>query len=128
MDIAGKLPPSQLRGPKPSVPKPSFMVPPPPRGPKRDLRSTGKRKAAEYGPDHPVHRVRICKARKVEQIPRLPGLTRILSFGELEPLAGALLAVLLSLVRARVASEEAQLLEPASQFGVELHQSPGNAQ
>src|SRR5579883_1978078 len=49
-----------------------------------------------------------------------------LTFGELEPLAGALLTVLLPLVCARVASEEAEFLQTRTQFGVELHQSSCN--
>src|SRR5438270_13544751 len=51
-----------------------------------------------------------------------------LTLGELEPLAGALLAVLLPFVLTRVASEEPELLQPSPQFGVELHQCPGDAQ
>jgi len=51
-----------------------------------------------------------------------------LSFGELEPLAGALLSVLLSFVRARVAGQKAELLQPGPQFRIEFHQGPGNAQ
>src|SRR5204862_2072077 len=51
-----------------------------------------------------------------------------LTFGELEPLACALLAVLLPFVRARVARQEAKLLQSRPQFCVELHQRPGNSQ
>src|ERR1035437_1895174 len=51
-----------------------------------------------------------------------------LTFGELEPLASALLAVLLALVLARVAGEIAELLQPRTQFRIEFHQGPGNTQ
>src|ERR1700721_774935 len=51
-----------------------------------------------------------------------------LSFGELEPLARTLLTILLALVRARVAGQKPQLLQPGPQLRIELHQSPGNAE
>src|SRR6188472_2262110 len=90
MDIAGKLPPSQLR--------------------------------------HPIARskARFCamELEKDQGNPRSIGLT----FGELEPFASALLAVLLALVLAGVAGQEAELLQPRPQFGVELHQSSRDAQ
>src|SRR3954447_25061740 len=54
-----------------------------------------------------------------------PALCR-LTFGELEPLASAFLAILFALVLAGVAGQEAELLQPASQLRVELHQGPGN--
>src|SRR5579872_2770330 len=57
-----------------------------------------------------------------------PGPMETLAFGELEPLARALLAVLLALVLARISSQEAKLLEPGPQFRVELHQGPRNTQ
>ncbi len=51
-----------------------------------------------------------------------------LALGELEPLASALLPVLLTFVRSGVASEEPKLLESAAQFGVELDQGASDAQ
>src|SRR5215471_5451122 len=53
---------------------------------------------------------------------------RGLTLGELEPLAGALLTVLLALMTTRVASQEAEFLEFSAQFRVELHQCTGNPQ
>jgi hypothetical protein len=44
-----------------------------------------------------------------------------LTLGELEPLAGALLAVLLPLVSARVARQESELLQFAAKFRIEFH-------
>ena len=51
-----------------------------------------------------------------------------LTFGELEALARALLAVLLALVLARVAGQEAELLQPGPQFRIELAPGPGRCQ
>src|ERR1700716_4360828 len=57
---------------------------------------------------------------------RTPSVT--LPLGELEPLAGALLTVLLALMLAGIASQKTELLELATQFGIELHQSPGDTE
>ena len=51
-----------------------------------------------------------------------------LAFGELEPLAGALLTILLSLVRARITGQVPGFLQARTKFGIELNQSAGNAQ
>src|SRR3954471_593265 len=56
-----------------------------------------------------------------------PGPFVRLTFGELEPLAGALLAVLLPLVRPRIACQKAELFQPGPQLRVELHQGPCHA-
>jgi len=53
--------------------------------------------------------------------------TRQLAFGELEPLTSALLTVLLALVTARIASEEARLLEALAQLTVELDQGASDS-
>src|SRR6266481_6941457 len=50
------------------------------------------------------------------------------ALGELEPLASALLPILLALVLARVAREESQLLQFRAQLGVELQKSPRDSQ
>src|SRR5579859_3872648 len=57
---------------------------------------------------------------------RLCGLQ--LSLRELEPLTSALLAVFLAFVRARVARQQAQLLQLRTEFDIELEQCAGNAQ
>src|SRR5581483_10476485 len=90
MDIAGKLPPSQLK----------------------------KRQRAIQS--------EICAMEQLKG--RATPDPACLTFGELEPFARALLAVLLALVGARVASEEAELLQPGPQLRIELHQSSRNAQ
>src|SRR5271156_1174522 len=51
-----------------------------------------------------------------------------LSFRELEPLARALLTVLLTLARARVATQQSKLLQLRPQLGIKLEQCAGNAQ
>src|SRR5579862_1405432 len=56
-----------------------------------------------------------------------PGSRHDLAFGELEPLAGALLPVLFPLALSGVASEVAEFLEPRPQFRVELNQSAGQS-
>src|SRR5436190_1043828 len=91
MDIAGKLPPSQLK-------------------------SAIARSKARFAQWSNL------------QGPGLPRPVAGLTFGELEPFASAFLAVLLALVLARIAGEEAELLQPGPQFGIELHQSPRDAQ
>jgi len=49
-------------------------------------------------------------------------------FRELEPLARALLAVLLPFLGARIASQEPALPKPRAKFGIEDDQRPGDAQ
>lgn len=56
----------------------------------------------------------------------MPLLT--LPLGELEPLSRTLLAVLLSFMASRITREESELLQPASQLGIELHQCTGQPQ
>jgi len=51
-----------------------------------------------------------------------------LPLGELEPLACALLAVLLALMFPRVTSQQAGFLERSTQFGIELDQSARDTQ
>src|SRR3954447_20023944 len=51
-----------------------------------------------------------------------------LPLGELEPLTCALLSVLLALVLAGIAGQETELLELATQFGIELNQCPCDAE
>src|SRR5438105_13148338 len=58
----------------------------------------------------------------------LSWLCGILTFGELEPLAGALLPVFFPLVLTRVTGQKPELLQPRAQFRIELHQSSGNSQ
>ena len=50
-----------------------------------------------------------------------------LTFGELESLASAFLAILLALVLARVAGQKTELLEPGSQLQIELAQRTGDS-
>jgi len=71
--------------------------------------------------------------RKTTGAPKLApllenGSGNALAFGELEALAGALLAVLLAFVRARIAREETELLQLSAEFRVELAQRTGNAE
>src|ERR1700733_11138406 len=54
--------------------------------------------------------------------------TQQLPLRELEALASALLAILLALFAARIAADHTLGLQLLPQFGVELHQGPGNAQ
>ena len=51
-----------------------------------------------------------------------------LTFGELEPLARALLPVLLPLMLPRIAGQKAELLQLRPQFHIEFHQGSGDAQ
>src|SRR5258708_2664768 len=51
-----------------------------------------------------------------------------LALRELEPLASALLTVLLTLNLTGVASKKSQFLQLGSQFDIELQQSPSNSQ
>ena len=51
-----------------------------------------------------------------------------LAFGELEPLASALLTVLLALVLARITGEEASLLELGPKFPIKLNQGAGDTE
>ena len=67
-----------------------------------------------------------CKTRE-RRTTRVPA-SRNLAFGELEPLAGAFLAVLLALVLARDRGSGSRASSACPQFRVELHQSPGDAQ
>src|ERR1700733_4574764 len=54
--------------------------------------------------------------------------TARLALGELESLAGALLTVLLALVRARIAPQQSHLLQLRPQLGIEFEQGASNAQ
>lgn len=51
-----------------------------------------------------------------------------LALGELEALAGALLAVLLAFVRARIARKETKFLQLRTKFAIELQQRTRNTQ
>ena len=51
-----------------------------------------------------------------------------LAFGELEPLAGAFLSVLLALMLARIAGEKTGFLQLRPQLPIEFDQGTGNAQ
>ena len=51
-----------------------------------------------------------------------------LALGELEPAAGALLAVLLPLVHPSVATQVPQFFKLTAQFGVEFQESAGNTE
>ena len=53
---------------------------------------------------------------------------RSLALGELEALAGALLTVLLTLLDASVAGQQAISLQGLAQFSIELKQGAGNAE
>src|SRR5215467_12352255 len=87
------------------------------RGPKRDLR-------ADY-PDR-LSWVETLQSRESNPFcfPAPPRLT----LGELEPLAGALLAVLLPLVSPWVTGQESEFLQFAAKLRIEFHQRPGNSQ
>jgi len=61
------------------------------------------------------------KRRPQYHLPHLP-------LRELESLASALLAVLFTLVRARVARQESGFLEAGTEFRVELHEGAGDSQ
>ena len=52
----------------------------------------------------------------------------ILAFGKLEAFAGALLAVLLSLMCASIARKKTELLELASQLGIKFDESAGDTE
>src|ERR1700733_6957997 len=84
------------------------------RDPKRDLRN------AKYGRLHSFGAQIETRAPPTEKNP--------LPLGELEPLASALLAVLLALVLPRIACQKTRFLQGTTQFGVELHQGAGNTE
>src|SRR4029079_17503098 len=67
------------------------------------------------------------KKGKAGRLPFLSAGSGVLSFGVLEPLSGALLAVLLALFHSGVAGEQTFLLQRGAERLAQAHQRPGDS-